>query len=134
MTADDFQAIVSEDPGLLIALRHAAAAAPARQQFGVTEAVLIALMFPIAQFVVTQMGLPWLYEAGRYSELWRLKFHRWLDEEYHAGGFHPEQAEAAGERLREELQRTTDAHARAAWERLRDRMLGGKGRTGEKAN
>jgi hypothetical protein len=76
-------------------------------------------MFPVVLFIVTQIGLPWLYEAKRYTELWGWKFHQWIDGQYRQAGFDPDQAEAAGEALRAELERTTDANARAAWERLR---------------
>jgi hypothetical protein len=123
MGPEEFRAVVSQDTHLQAAVARAAEAAPARQQLGVGEALLIAAMFPIVQFTVTRIGLPWLHEVGRYSELWRQKFHRWLDEEYRAAGFDPDQAAAAGEALAKELEQTTDGGARRSWERLRDLLL-----------
>ena len=76
------------------------------------------MLFPLISFVVQQIGLPWLYEAKRYSELWRSKFHAWIDTQYSKAGCDPDQAEKAGEALRAELEKTTDTNARAAWERL----------------
>ena len=70
------------------------------------------------RFVVTRVGLPWLHEAQRYSELWRLRFHDWIDGEYRSAGLDPDQAEAAGEALRVALEETTESGARKSWERL----------------
>ncbi len=64
--------------------------------------------------------MPWLYEVKRFSELYRQKFHRWIDEQYRKQGFDPDAPEAAGDALCEELKKTTDAGARASWERLKD--------------
>jgi len=125
MQQNEFVAVVSGDAVLASMVRRAAEAAPARQQFGIGEAMLIVAMFPVVQFTVTRIGLPWLYEAGRFSELWRQRFHRWLDDEYRAAGFDPEQAEAAGEALVRELERTTDTGTRQSWERLRGLLLPG---------
>ncbi len=86
------------------------------------ELAMIALMFPVASFVITRIGLPWLYEAERYAELWRRKFHRWIDGEYERHNLDPDEAEAVGEALRRELQATSDTDARAAWERLANLM------------
>ena len=115
--------MVIQDPTLAAPIRFAAEAIPSQQfALGLDDALLIVFMFPIVRFILTRVGLPWLYEAGRYSELWRLRFHRWLDDEYEHQGFDPIAAEAAGEALRRELERTTDVSARASWERLRALM------------
>ena len=119
MTANEFQEIVSQDPTISTPLVEAAKTVPS-QQFspGAGEAALLVFMFPIAQFILREVGLPWLYTAGRYAELWRLKFQRWIDEQYQKHGFDPDQAEQAGDALREKLEEITDSDARANWERL----------------
>jgi hypothetical protein len=118
MTKEEFEALVSQEPALAGPIQRAAAAgAPAA--FGTpTELAAIVLMFPLVSFAVRQIGLPWLYEARRYSELWRLKFHGWIDGRVRKSGFDPDQAEKAGEALHAELEKITDRGARAAWERF----------------
>lgn len=120
MTREEFERFVAKEPAVAMALRKARIGEPERRDaFGTpTELAMIALMFPVASFVITHIGLPWLYEAKRYSELWRQKFHRWIDGEYERHNLDPDEAEAVGEGLRRELQATTDTNARAAWERL----------------
>ncbi len=119
MTEDAFKTFVADNPVLKQPLqRAAAAAAPRTYGPGVTEVALLVAMFPIVRYIVVHIGLPWLHEAARYSELWREKFHRWIDAEYQRRGFDPDEAETAGEALRKELERTTDLGARAAWEQL----------------
>lgn len=118
MTHEEFQRIVSSDPHLAGPIQAAAKSGRA-QQFGlVTEAAVIALMFPIVRFLLTRIGLPWLSELGRYSELQRQRVHDWIDTRYRDEGFDPEQAEAVSDRLIEQLESTTDLGARDAWERL----------------
>jgi hypothetical protein len=120
MTQEEFQALVSQEPALAGPIHRAAAAGtPATYGTPLLEGAALALMFPLVSFIVTQTGLPWLHEAQRYTELWRLKFHQWIDGQYRQAGFDPDQAEVVGGALRAELERTTDANARAAWERLR---------------
>ena len=86
------------------------------EQFGVgVDAAVVALMFPIVRFIVVQIGLPWLYELKRYSELQREKVHRWIDEQSRVEGIDPDAAEAASEALCKELEQTTGASARASW-------------------
>lgn len=118
MTSEGFQALVSQEPALAGPIQRAAAAAAPAAYGTPTELAAIALLFPVVSFVVRQIGLPWLYEAKRYAELWRLKFHGWIDAQYGKAGFDPDQAEKAGAALRAELEKTTDRGARAAWERL----------------
>lgn len=118
MTREEFQRVVSADPQLAEPMQ-AAAESGRSQQYGVlTEAAVIALMFPIARFLLTRIGLPWLSELGRYSELARQRVHEWIDAKYREEGFDPEQAEAASDALIERLESTTDQSARTAWERL----------------
>ena len=123
MTQEDFERFVSQEPAVEAALTSAARAAqPTRtRSFGTpVELAAVAVLFPVVSYVVKHIGLPWLYEAKRYSELWRLKFHRWIDEQHRKAGFDPDQAEAVGQALRRELETTTDQAARAAWQRLAD--------------
>lgn len=126
MTRDEFQKTIHDDPRLSEPI-HTAAAAASPQQFGViTEAAVVALMFPVARFVVMQVGLPWLYELGRYSELQRRRVHQWIDARYREEGIDPDQAEAASEKLMDELEATTDASVRGAWEHLRELLKEGE--------
>ena len=90
MTDEEFRQIVSQDSALAGPLKRAATAADSQQfVLGIGEAAALVFMFPIAQFVLTQIGLPWLYEAKRYSELWRLKFHEWIDGQFREAAFDP---------------------------------------------
>jgi hypothetical protein len=117
MTPEEFQHIVMQDSALAQPLQRAAAAMqPGRM--GATELAAVALVFPVARFVLMHIGLPWLHEAARYSELWRTKFHAWIDGQYREHGLDPNRAESAGECLRDELEKTTEAKAHGAWERL----------------
>jgi hypothetical protein len=118
MTQEEFQTLVTQEPALSAPIQRAAAAVP-QDAFGTpTELAAVALLFPVVSFVVKQIGLPWLYEVKRYAELWRLKFHDWIDKQAKQSGIDPDQAEKAGEALRRELEKTTDRGARAAWERF----------------
>ena len=118
MTREEFEHVVLADPHLAEPIQAAAELGRAKQ-FGVlTEAAVIALMFPIARFLLTHIGLPWLSELGRYSELARRRVHEWIDAKYRDEGFDPEQAEAASDALIEQLESTTDQSARSAWQRL----------------
>lgn len=130
MTDDEFLTFVADHPVLRDPLGRAfTAGTRTRSSFAVdpvSAAALVAL-FPVVHFVVTRIGLPWLYEASRYSELWRLKFGSWIDNEYQRHGFEPDAAEAAGEALRRELEQTLDVGARAIWERLAEVLNTGDG-------
>lgn len=120
MTREEFEQLVSQNPFLSTSIRSAAAAIPAsRDTFGPAgELAAIAVLFPVVVFVVKEIGLPWLHELKRYSELWREKFHNWVDEQYRKHGLDPEAAEAAGAALRRELESVTDGGARKSWERF----------------
>ena len=122
MNRDEFRDAIAADPNLSGPIERAAKAAKPKQMAVATEAAVVVLMFPIARYVLVHVGLPWLHEAKRYSELWRQKVHRWIDEQYEREGLDPDDAEAASEALREELEGITDTSARASWERLADRM------------
>lgn len=118
MNQQQFQEIVAEDPHLSGPIGRAATAGQSQQYSLVIEASLVTLMFPLVKYVLTQIGLPWLKEVKRYSELQRQKLHAWIDEKYREEGFDPDAAEAASDTLLAELEQTTDTAARSAWERL----------------
>jgi len=118
MTPDEFQCIVTQDPNLCGTVERAARAASPKQFGVITEAAVVALMFPIVKYVLVHIGLPWLSELGRYSEVHRQKFHDWIDRRYREEGLDPDVAEAAGDALCRELEATTTADARAAWEQM----------------
>ena len=119
MTPDEFQQLVASDPYLSRAIGAAAGAGRKTTRFGgVTEAALVVLMFPLVQFVLREIGLPWLHELRRFSELQRQRVHDWIDDQHHHHGFDPDEAEAASDALLAELERATDRPARSAWERL----------------
>ena len=125
MTKDEFQQLLEQDPALrgpISAAARAGGGPGTRSAFGVgvTEAAVVALMFPVASYIVREIGLPWLYEAKRYTEIWRLKFHDWIDGKYGEHGLDPDQAEAAGEALRKQLEEITGADDKASWERFLD--------------
>ena len=120
MTREEFEKLISEDPALATPIHNAVAAIPrSREAFGtVTELAAIVILFPVVKYIVTDIGLPWLYEAKRYTELWRLKFHRWIDEQHQKHDLDPDAAEAACNALRRELEAIKETKARKSWERF----------------
>jgi len=86
-------------------------------------ALTLAVMYPVVRYVLVAIGLPWLHEATRYSELWRLRTDRWLDNQYRLMDLDPQDAARASKLLRQELEATTDLGARQAWERVREYLL-----------
>ena len=118
MNHEQFREVVFADPQLAEPLRQAAKAGQP-QQFGLlADATVVALMFPIAKYILTSFALPWLHELKWYSELERQKVHQWIDEKYREEGFDPDAAEAASDALCDQLEQTTDANAHLPWERL----------------
>jgi hypothetical protein len=130
MNRTEFAATIAADPNLSGPIERAGQAVRPGQYTVVAEAAVVALMFPIVQYIVVHIGLPWLYELKLYSELQRQKVHQWIDERSRAEGLDPDAAEAASETLFQELEGTTDASARASWERLAKLLKAGK----DKAN
>jgi hypothetical protein len=119
MTPDEFQLQVESDPHLKRTIENAARAGRRGQTFGgLTTAAIVVLMFPLVRYVLRDIGLPWLHELRRYSELQRQRVHQWIDEQHKDYGFDPDEAEAASDALLEELEQTTDAGARDSWQRL----------------
>jgi hypothetical protein len=120
MTNDEFLLLLEKDPALARPIHAATCKLPGQAMaFGSpTEWAAIAVIFPVAVFIVRNIGLPWLHEASRHSELWRLKFHEWIDTQYEKEGFDPDEAEVFGEALRVELEHANDEATRTAWEQL----------------
>lgn len=121
LTPKEFADLVSNDRTLEASLLPAAKKIPDWLpdpiDMHLEMAVLVAL-FPLVAFVVKNIGLPWLHEAARYSELWRQKFHTWVDEQYRRHNMDPEALQAAGEALRKELEAVTEKEVKNSWERL----------------
>lgn len=118
MTEEEFADMAVRDPAIAQPLQQALASAGTQTYTTGLEVAAAAMMFPLVTFIVRQIGLPWLYETRRYSELWRAKFHDWIDTEYVKTGRDPDQIEKAGDALRMQLAKTTDPSAKAAWEGL----------------
>ena len=118
MDREEFQQLVFAEPHLAEPIRRAASAGQPTQFGLITEAAVVALMFPLVRYVLVHVGLPWLHAAKRWSDLYLTKVHGWIDERYREEGLDPDAAEAAADALCDELQSITEAEAQAAWERL----------------
>ena len=127
MTKAEFEQIVLQDPTLKFNIQRAAywSKPPGYVGFDLSEAAAIALLFPIVRYVVTEIGFPWLYEAKRYSELWRTKVHVWIDKKYEADRLEYGRNMGAADGLKMELEKISDSSARASWERLAELMKKG---------
>ena len=125
MDRNEFAAAIAADPNLSVPIERAAQAARPGTYTVVAEAAVVALMFPVVRYIVVAIGLPWLHELKRYSDLQRQKIHRWIDEQYRIEGLDPDAAEAASDALCRELEQTTDTSARASWERLAELLKTG---------
>lgn len=125
MTQEEFKQIVSQEAPVLKTLRGVALTADVSptMDFGVTEIIFLSIVLPMTSYIVKEIGLPWLHEAQRYSELWRFRLDRWIDEQYQNQQIDINQARIAGEELRRQLEETTDPEIRAAWERVYNRLL-----------
>jgi hypothetical protein len=119
----EFEQLVLNDEALQKPLRRAAEEMQikARGDGALLELAAIAALFPMVSFIIKHIGLPWLHEATRYSELWRHQFGRWIDEQYRRRGVNPAKVEAAGERLRKELE-LLEIEERKSWEKLTERI------------
>jgi hypothetical protein len=117
MTQQLLTPILEQELTVAKALKRAAVSAhtSATMDFGVSEMILLSIVLPLTSYIVKEIGLPWLSEAQRYSELWRLKVDDWIAQQYHQNGLDQQQAQLASEELRKELETTQD---REAWERV----------------
>ncbi|MEW5922909.1 MAG: hypothetical protein AB1746_02880 [Candidatus Zixiibacteriota bacterium] len=122
MTVDEYKQIVESDPAISGPLYNTVRSIPADRSQGtyslLGETAVIALLFPVVSYIIRNIGLPWLHEAKRFSELWRIKFDKWIDGLYDQKGIPPELAEKAGNALRRELEAVTEKDARKSWERF----------------
>jgi hypothetical protein len=119
MTQDQFQRFVTENPDIEATLKRVAGSIPGESFSILIDSALVALLFPVASFIVTRIGLPWFETGRRYSELQRQRVEAWIDAEYQKYGIDPDKAEAASKALMKELEETTDASAKANWEKFK---------------
>lgn len=118
MTNTEFGQVVESDVHLAKPLRRVAGAIPGHQFSLLVDSAMLVALFPVVRFVLIRIGLPWLHTASRWSELKRLKVEQWLDEQYQTQGFDLQAAEVASNALCSELERITDAGAKASWQQL----------------
>jgi hypothetical protein len=118
VTPDEFQAFAEANPAVGTALQSALPATPSRSYTGITEAAALVLLFPLARFLLTEIGLPWLTTLERYSEVQRQRVERWIDSEAQGHGLDPDRIEEASKRLMDELEKSQDVGTRRQWERL----------------
>ena len=118
MTPDEFQAFAEANPAVRAALQGVLSTTPTRSYTGITEAAALVLLFPLARFLLTEIGLPWLTTLKHYSEAQRKRVERWIDSEAQGHGLDPDQIEEASKRLMDELEKSQDVGTRRQWERL----------------
>jgi len=115
---EEFARLVAADPALKGPVDVACVALESDRAFGVDDLAAIALLYPIARYIIVEIGLPWLHSTGRYIELYRQKFDSWVDEKYVEHGLDPVTAKQAGDSLRRQLEQTTGLDKQQSWERL----------------
>ena len=118
MTPDEFQTFAEANPAVRAALQGAISATPTRSYTGLTEAAALVLLFPLARFLLTEIGLPWLTTLKRHSEVERQRVESWIDNEALGQGLNPDQVEEASKQQIEELEKSQNIGARQQWERL----------------
>lgn len=127
MTFEELEEFVQQEPKLAHTLKTAASAAASKSErlrgtfdplstMALTTGLVLA--YPILKGLVARIGLPWVRSAADYSELWRKRFDRWVDEQHEKHGFDPDASKAASEALLSQLEQTADTATREAWERL----------------
>ena len=127
MTFEELEDFVQQESKLATTLKTAASAAASRSDrlrgtfdplsaMALTTALVLA--YPILKGIVARIGLPWVRSVGNYSELWRMRFDRWVERQREKHGFDPDASKAASEALLQELEQTADTATREAWERL----------------
>ncbi len=123
MNSEEFEKIIYRNPNLKHSLREVLHSVTSREKTrGVFEdtaslASIVAL-FPLVVFIVKEIGLPWLHEVKRYSDLWRENFHAWVNLQYQEYGRDPVATKAAGDALRSELEKLVDDDVKKSWEHL----------------
>ena len=124
MKLDEYRKIIEDEPAVAEPLYNVVRSIPADRTKGVysllPEAAAVALLFPVVQYIIKNIGLPWLHETKRFSELGRIKFSGWIDSLYDKQGINPQLAEKAGTALIDELEKVTDDSSRKSWERFAD--------------
>lgn len=122
MTLQEFESVVSQDEDLSRTIQSTASALKPPISDGKFEWLATAgvglVVFALARFILVRIGPPWLHEAERFSELWRQRFHDWVDEQYRARGYDPESVAAAGAELRKELEQIKDEKVQRKWDNL----------------
>ena len=115
---------IQSDELLLDPVSKAIAASDESETLGLAGDVLtVATVAPIIWFVVTQIGFPWLHEAKKYSDLWRMRVDKWIDSEYSKQGFDEEAIKEFTTRFKTELEKIEDANSRTRWMSLRNLFL-----------
>jgi hypothetical protein len=125
MTPSEFEQYVNANPALRASLQSVAADLKPRVRGVFTspmEIAGLALLFPLVSFIIKKIGLPWLISASKFSELWRLKFDNWVDEQVRKHGATPEQLTAAGEKIRTDLESLSNGDVKQVWEALAERL------------
>jgi len=123
MNIDDFNDLMQQEPHITRSLENAAWHMQEKESTrGIDPVTVTALVlfFPVIREVLRRVGLPWVVTLGNYSELWRQKAEAWIQDKWKEEGFDPVAMRAAHEALLQELEKTTDPKAMAAWERLMD--------------
>jgi len=120
MTHEEIEQIISQDQHLRAPIETVAEHIFAsRQTFGAAaDITAAAIILPVTIFVVKEIGLPWLHEMKRYSDLWRLKFNKWIDQQYKKHGVDTDMVIRASKVLRKELEKITDEQAQQSWEKF----------------
>lgn len=125
MNTNEFKEFILENPTIVTPLFNTTNIAKSHTKgtFGTPlEIAAIIALLPLVSYVVNNIGLPWLYEAKRYSELWRTRFHKWVDNQHNQHDLDPSTLKTQGDALREELEKVTEKSAQKIWERLAELM------------
>lgn len=118
----EFSNLVAQEPEVEATLLKVFSKVDRNSYSAISEVIALSALLPVVVFLVREVGMPWLYEGKRYSELWRAKFHEWIDNQYEKEGFDPDLTEAAGAELIEKLENTNSSTTREAWERFAEKI------------
>jgi hypothetical protein len=69
---------------------------------GAVEVAFLMLFFPVAKFIVSEIGMPWVIQAKRLSDLQIERLRSWIEQEYKRKGLE-EKLVAAGKGFFEAL-------------------------------